>query len=485
MTGHPSVPAGGPLILAVVVGAQFMVVIDETVVNVALPSIRASLDLDNGQLAWVVNAYLLFFGGFLLLAGRLADLVGRRRLFLAGLTLFTIASLAAGYAGDESTLIFARAAQGLGGAMLSPAALSILTTTYRDPAPRRRALAAWAATLGLGATLGVLLGGVIVEYLSWHWIFWVNGPVGVLLFAACLLLVPDHRPARLAAALTHRVDLPGAILITAAGLLLVYTVIRTDGRGWGSPATLAGLAGNGLIALASIAWAGHTPRPLIPGAVLRRRAAIAYPMAALTASALFGMFFFLTLHMQVVLGWSALRTGLAWAPHGATVALVSGVAVALVPRVGARALSAAGLLMAAVAQLLLTRITVDGSYRQLLPALLLNGAGLGLAMVPLMSVAVSGMRDEHQGIASGAVNAAQQLGGAVGLAALVSVVAGRVADGFRDAAGGGPAEQVLARASVDAFHTGFSVGAALLVVTAAMTVLLPRVRGRVDMADLV
>lgn len=463
----------GLVILAVVLGAQFMVIIDETVVNVALPSIQRDLHLDEGQLSWIVNAYLLLFGGFLLLAGRMADLFGRRRVFLAGLAVFTVASLVAGFADDHTLLIAMRAAQGFGGAMLSPAALSILTTTFRDPGARRAALAAWAGLLGLGATLGVLLGGVIVEYLDWPWIFWVNGPVGVLVLAACLVVIPDAPPEH-----GGGLDVPGAALVTGAGLLLVFTVIRTDDHGWSSAPTVTGLATVAALVVAFVLWQRLTPRPLVPGATVARRNAVAYPVAALAASALFAMFFFLTLYMQTVLGWSALRTGLAWAPQGAVLALMSGLAARLVPVVGARMLTSTGLLLAAGAQLLLLRITVTGSYpTQILPALLLNAVGLGLGLVPLAAVAVHGLADTHHGLASGLLTSAQQLGGAVGLAVLVSVVTTT----FRNQLGDGIA---LPNASVTAFHTGFATAAGLMAVAAVLALFMPPLHEKVDMADL-
>jgi EmrB/QacA subfamily drug resistance transporter len=463
----------GATVLAVILGAQFMVIIDETVVNVALPSMQRDLHLDEGQLSWIVNAYLLLFGGFLLLAGRMADILGRRRVFLAGLTVFTTASLVAGFADGHALLVAMRAVQGLGGAMLSPAALSILTTTFRDPGPRRVALAGWAGLLGLGATLGVLLGGVIVEYLDWPWIFWVNGPVGVLVLVACLIVVPDTPPDH-----GGGLDVPGAALVTGAGLLLVFTVIRTDEHGWTSATTLGGLATVAALVTAFVLWQRRTPRPLIPAETVARRHAVAYPVAVLTASALFATFFFLTLYMQTVLGWSALKTGLAWAPQGAALALVSGLAARLVPVLGARILTASGLLVAAGAQLFLLRTTVTGSYpSQILPALLLNAFGLGLGLVPLAAVAVHGLADAHHGLASGLLTSSQQLGGAVGLSVLVSVVVTT----FHNRLGEGIAAP---QASVTAFHTGFATSAGLMLAASVIAWFMPPLREKVDMTDL-
>lgn len=456
-----------------VLGAQFMVIVDETVVNVALPSIQRDLGLDQAQLAWVVNAYLLLFGGFLLLSGRMADLFGRRRVFVSGLLVFTAASIVAGFADDRWLLIGMRAVQGFGGALLSPAALSILTTTFRDPRGRRLALAAWAGLLGLGATFGVLLGGVIVEYWSWHWVFWVNGPVGVLVLGACLLLVPSAAP-------DHRgsLDVPGAVLVTAAALLLVFSVLRADAVGWRAGRTVGGLVVAGLLAAAFALWQRRATHPLVPAVTVARRNAVVYPIAVLAASALFAMFFFLTLYMQLIQGWSAVQAGMAWAPQGATVAVTTGLAVQLVPVLGARTLTMAGLLIAAAAQVLLLRTALDGSYlTQVLPVLLLNAVGLGLALVPMAVVAVHGLGDEHQGLASGLLSASQQLGGAVGMAVLVSVALGTL----RDRTSGGAA---LPAASLDAFHTGHLAAAALLVVAATAAWLIPPLHDRVDMTSL-
>jgi EmrB/QacA subfamily drug resistance transporter len=450
-----------------------MVIVDETVVNVALPSVQRDLGLSQAQLTWVVNAYLLFFGGFLMLSGRMADVFGRRRVFLGGLVVFTAASVVAGFADGRLLLIAMRALQGLGGAMLSPAALSILTTTFRAPRERRLALAAWAGLLGLGATVGVLLGGVIVEYLSWHWIFWVNGPVGVVVLVICLSLIPATVPQE-----RGGLDLPGAVLITAAGMLLVFTVVRVDEQGWGSRPTLLGLAGVALLGAGFGLRQRSAAQPLVPRYAVARRSAVAYPLAVLVASALFAMFFFLTLYMQVVQGWSALQTGMAWAPQGATVAVTSGLAVRLMPVLGARTLTTTGLLIAAAAQLLLLRTTLDGSYpAQVLPALVVNAVGLGLALVPLAVVAVHGLADRDQGIASGLLSASQQLGGAVGMAVLVSVALST----FHHEVAGGTA---VPAATLQAFHVGYLASTVLLVIAAAAALLLPPLHERVDLGAL-
>ena len=468
-------PPRGTAILLLMAGAQFMVVVDESVVNVALPSIAGDLGLDTGSLSWVVNAYLLFLGGFLLLSGRLADLLGRRRLFLAGLALFAVASAVCGQAGNGSELTGARAVQGLGAALMSPTALSILTTTFQDQAGRRRAVAVWGALLGLGATSGVLLGGVIVEYLSWPWIFYVNVPIAIIIGIGTLLVVPGTREDSRA-----KVDVLGATLVTAASLLLVHTTIGVHGLGITDPATLVGFAATaGLLAMFVIQQR-HSTNRLVPREVTGSRTVrIADLCVVAVAVALFGAFFMITLWMQLVQGWGPLRSGLSWAPQGLTLALVSGIATKLMPIFGGRRLAFTGFLLAALAQLLFLRLSVDGDYAtQLLPALLVNATGLGLLMVPLAVAALDGISPQNQGVASGLLATAQQLGGAVGLSALVSVAAAR----FDAQTSAGVA---IAQASVNSFHVVFLISAVMLLAAAMLSLRLPALRQQTDLADIV
>jgi EmrB/QacA subfamily drug resistance transporter len=466
---------GGLLILLLLCGAQFMIVIDETVVNVALPSIAADLHLDPSSLAWVVNAYLLLFGGFLLVAGRLGDLVGRRRVFLAGVLLFAGASAAAGFATTEAQLVGARGVQGLGAALMSPTALAIITTTFSDPAGRRRALAVWGALLGVGATAGVLLGGVIVDLWSWHWVFFVNVPVCVVVAAGVLRVVRGG-----GGATGVPVDALGALLVTAGLLLLVHTVTATRDLGWWAPGTVLGLAGTAAL-LGAFAWhERRAPDPLVPLRVLRRRSLVlADVAAALAAAALFGLFFVVTLWMQVVQGWSPLQAGLAWAPQGVTVALASAVSARLMPRLGGRVLATVGFLLAALAQLMMLRLDVAGSYAgELLPALLLNGVGLGLLLVPVAVAAVHESPDVEQGLASGLLTTAQQVGGAVGLAALITFASSRFDESLASGSD-------TAHAAVTSFHGVFLAAAVLLVIGAVVVQRLPALRREVDLATLV
>lgn len=465
----------GTAILLLMTGAQFMVVVDETVVNVALPSIAGSLGLDTSALSWVVNAYLLFFGGFLLVSGRLADLLGRRRLFLAGLTLFAIASGLCGLAGNSGQLTGARAAQGLGAALMSPTALSILTTTFHDQAGRRRALAVWGALLGLGATAGVLLGGVIVEYLTWPWIFYLNVPIAIVIGVGTLLVVPASREDS-----RRTVDVLGATLVTIASLLLVRTTIGVSTLGVTDPVTLVGFAATAGFLVAVVIQQRRSTNPLVPRQVAgARNVRIADVCVAAVAAVMFGGFFMITLWMQLVQGWGPLRAGLSWAPQGLVVAVVSGVAARLMPIVGGRVLAFAGFLLVALAQLLFLRLQVEGDYAtQMLPALLVNAIGLGLVLVPLAVAALDGVALENQGVASGLLSTAQQLGGAVGLAAFVSLATAR----FNNEVSAGV---VGAQASVSSFHLVFVGSAVLLIAAAMLSLRLPALRQQTDLAALV
>jgi EmrB/QacA subfamily drug resistance transporter len=468
-------PPRGLAILLLMAGAQFMVVVDETVVNVALPSIAGDLRLDTGALSWLVNAYLLFFGGFLLVSGRLADLLGRRRLFLAGLALFAVASAVCGLAGSGGQLTVARGAQGLGAALMSPTALSILTTTFHDQAGRRRALAVWGALLGLGATAGVLLGGVIVQSLTWRWIFFVNVPIAIVIGVGTLLAVPGIREG-----VAAKVDVVGATLVTAASLLLVRTTIGVSSLGITDQATLTGFAATAVLLVIFVIQQRRSTNPLVPRQVAGSRTVrVADVCVAAVSAVLFGGFFMITLWMQLVQGWGPLRSGLAWAPQGLMVAAVSGVAAKLMPVLGGRALAFSGFLLAALAQLLFLRLPVEGDYAtQLLPALLVNATGLGLILVPLAVAALDGISHENQGVASGLLSTAQQLGGAVGLAALVSLAAAR----FESQTEAGVA---TAQASVDSFHLVFWVSAVILLAAAALSLRLPALRQQTDLAVLV
>ncbi|MFI9724372.1 MFS transporter [Streptomyces sp. NPDC052396] len=454
-------------------GAQFMVIIDDTVVSMALPTIRTALDFDRASLAWVVDAYMLLFGGFLVLGGRCADLFGRRRVFLIGLGVFTAASLVCGLAGSADTLIVARGAQGFGAALLSPAALSILITFFSEATERRKALGVWGGLTGVSGVSGVLLGGVVTDLIDWRWVFFINIPVGVLLFVLTLRPVladrmegTGRRPAT---------DGTGAVLITASLLLLVYTVISTSHRPWGSTATLSGLVGAAVLLVAFLIREQRAPEPLIRlGLFARRQIATANVMMLLAASGLYGIFFFLTQYMQTLQHWSPLRAGLSWAPFGVTMAAFSGIAIQLLPRLGGRLLCFTGLATATCGLALLLDSPVKASYpSDLLPTLLLCAAGYGLAMVPLVTAAVSGVPRAESGAASGVLNTGQQIGGATGLAVLATLANSRFDHQLT-------AGRALPDALLASFHSAFLLGTALNACAALLALLLPPLRTEFD-----
>ncbi|NJQ07283.1 MFS transporter [Streptomyces lonarensis] len=466
----PAAAAG--LVFAVTCGAQFSVIIDDTVVAMALPSIREDLDFRAASLAWVVDAYMLLFGCFLVLGGRCADLFGRRRVFLTGLTIFTVASFVGGIATTPEMLIVARGVQGLGAALLSPAALSILVNTFTDPGERRKALGVWGGLTGISGVTGVLLGGVITDLISWRWVFFVNIPIGVLLFA--LAMAPamadrDERDSRV------RLDTTGALLLTAGLLLLVHTVISTEHRTWDSAATLGGLAVS-VVLLALFAVREKTAaEPLIRLSIFRnRQIVLANLMMLLAASGLYGIFFFLTQYMQLVQEWSPMRAGLSWAPFGVTMALFSGIAIQLLPKVGGRLLCFTGLSVATVGLGLLLRTSVEGSYAtEVLPTLLLCSAGYGLALVPLVVAAVSAVDRQDTGAASGILNSGQQIGGAVGLAVLATLASSRLTSSSESG-------NALPQALLDSYHTAFLTGTVLTAVAAVTALGLPSLRTEFD-----
>jgi EmrB/QacA subfamily drug resistance transporter len=405
--------------LAVVVAAQFMVVLDVAIVNVALPSIKTDLHFTETSLQWVVTAYAILFGGVLLLGGRMADLLGRRRLFMAGLAIFTISSLLDGLAWSEGSLIGFRALQGLGAALLSPAALSILTTTFQEGRERNIALCVWGAASGSGGAAGVLLGGVLTSSLSWSWIFFINLPVGVLVFAVSPWLLRESR-----ANLDHRYfDVAGATSITAGLMLLVYAMTRAAQHGWGTATTIGLLAASAALIVAFVVIELRSHAPLLPMRIFRLRTlATSNATQLLVAAALFSQFFLLTLYMQQVLHYSALQTGVAYITLTLAIITISGVAQGLVTRVGIRPILPVGLLMSAAALVLYARLPVDGHYFwDLFPAFLLSGVGLGLTFVPLVIGGLSGVRQSDAGVASGLFNTSQQIGGAIGVAAATTI----------------------------------------------------------------
>ena len=448
--------------------AQFVVVLDASIVNVALPSIQRDLHFSQGDLQWVVNAYILMFGGFLLLGGRAADLLGRRRVFMFGLVLFSLASLVGGFSGSQGVLIAARAVQGLGAAILSPAALSILTTTFAEGADRNKALGVWGAVAGSGGAAGVLLGGVLTQALGWQWVLFVNVPIGVI--AALLaprLLAESRREGE-----ERNFDVLGALTSTAGLVILVYAVVKAVDNGWGSGTTL------GLLALSLVLLAAFTVietrarQPLVPFRVFRIGSiAGANVTGVLTGAALFSMFFFISLYMQQILGFDALEAGLAYLPLAVSIIIAAGVASQLVTRLGARPVLVSGLVLVVIGLTWFSQISVGGSYvADVLFPSVLAGWGLGFAFVPMTIASQAGIGEADAGLASGLINTAQQIGGALGLAVLATVANSTTNDVMATAHG---ARSALPVALTDGFGDAFLVGAGIAlvaVVVAAFTI---------------
>ena len=405
--------------LAVIVAAQFMVVLDVAIVNVALPSIKTDLGFSQESLQWVITAYAILFGGVLLLGGRLADLLGRRRLFMAGLVLFTVSSLLDGLAWSEGSLITFRALQGLGAALLSPAALSILTTTFREGRERNLALGIWGAASGSGGAAGVLLGGALTSALSWSWIFFINIPVGIAVLAVTPVLLRESR-----AELEHRhFDFAGAASITGGLMLLVFAMTRATQHGWATAETVGLLAASAALVGSFIVIEMRSKAPLLPLGIFRLRTlAAANASGLLMGSAIFSQFFLLTLYMQQVLHYSAMKTGIAYISLTLAIILFSGVSQALVTRIGIRRTLPVGLAISAAALVLFARLPVDGHYFwDIFPAFILSGIGLALGFVPMSIAALAGVRQSEAGIASGLINTTQQIGGAIGVAVATTV----------------------------------------------------------------
>ena len=450
------------LALALLALAQFVVVLDAAIVNVALPSIGTDLDFAQGDLSWVVNAYTLFFGGFLLLGGRMADLIGRRRMFVAGLILFAIASLAGGFASSPGVLIAARAVQGLGAALLSPAALSLVTVMFTEGAERNKAMGVWGAVAGSGGAAGVLLGGILTEYAGWEWVLWVNVPIGLAAAAIAPRLLPESKHTESGA-----FDVAGAVSVTAGLSLLVYTLVDATDVGWLSGQTLGlGAAALALIA-AFIAIELRSKAPLVPFGIFRRRTITGTNVVALlVAMALFSMFFFISLYMQQVLGYSAIKAGLSYLPLAFGIIVSAGVASALVTRFGFKPILITGLVLTAIGLVWFAQVGVDGSYLgDILGPSLVAAVGLGFAFVPMTIGAVSGVSSNEAGLASGLINTSQQIGGALGLAILASIANSRT-DELMEAAGGAPA--ALPNALTEGFQIAFLVGAGFAVVGAIL-----------------
>ncbi len=437
-----------------------MIVLDTTIVNVALPSIRTDLHFTETSLVWVVNAYMLTFGGFLLLGGRLGDLYGHRRLFLAGLTLFTVASLACGLANSQALLIVARAVQGLGGAVVSAISLSLIMNLFTEPAERAKAMGVYGFVCAGGGSIGVLLGGVLTDSLSWHWIFLVNLPIGAAVFALCVMLLPGGK----GQAGDAKLDVWGAITVTTSRMLAVYGIVNGNEAGWLSAQTLGLLGVAAVLMVIFLVIESKVKTPLVPLAMFRlRNVATANVVGVLWAAAMFAWFFISALYMQLVLGYSAMQVGLGFLPANLIMAAFSlGLSAKIVMRFGIRAPLAAGLLLAAVGLALFARAPVGGSFvADVLPGMLLLGLGAGVAFNPVLLAAMSDVDPSESGIASGVVNTSFMMGGALGLAVLASLAAARTSS---LAAGGADAVTALNAGYQMAFVVGaiFAATAAVL-----------------------
>jgi EmrB/QacA subfamily drug resistance transporter len=451
--------------LALLSLTQFILVIDVSIVNVALSAIQGALDFSQENLQWILSAYTLTFGGLLLLGGRAADLFGRRRVFMVGLVVFVVGSALCGFAQSELWLIVARALQGVGAAIISPGALSILMTTFSEGSERNKALGIWGAIAGVGGAVGVLAGGILVEYVSWRWIFLLNIPIGVLV----LFLVPKYvdesrgegRP---------RLDLGGALTITGGLALLIFGLTRAETDGWTDPVTIGCLVVSALLIIGSLAIEATVKDPLLPLGIFRNRNLTgANVVGFLLGASIFAMFFFLSLYMQQVLLFSALGVGLRYVLFAVVIILAAGASQALVTRFGVRPILAIGMVLLLAGLLYFTQIQVDGTYgRDLVPGFVLAGMGLGFSFVPVSIAALQGVEAKFAGAASGLINTSQQVGGAVGIAILstvaTTVATGRIDDATSQAVASGADPQAAAAAAqpqalVDGFTSAFYVAA--------------------------
>jgi len=458
------------VILLLVCIAQFMVILDATVVNVALPSIQKDLGLSEANLQWIVNAYTLVFGGFLLLGGRAGDLLGRKRLFLAGVVVFTVASLLNGLAVNSGMLIGSRALQGLGAAFISPAALSIISTTFAEGKERGKALGIWAAIASGGSAVGLVLGGVLTQAFSWPWIFYINVPVGVAAFLLSLRLIPESIDEHAA----RSFDVLGAVTVTGGLMALVYAIVKAPQDGWTAAVTLGTFAISAILLASFVVIELRAAAPLVRLDIFRVRTLTAANVVMfLVASGLFAMFFFNSLYIQRVLDYGPLKAGLAFLPFTAGIMISAGLASQLTPRLGVRPIAVTGMIVTAIGMLLLLRIPVGGSYLvDVFPSIMLTSLGMGAVFVPLTLVATMGLADSDQGLASGLFNTSQQVGGAVGLAILATLAASHTSSGEKTAL-------------VHGFHWAFA-GAAVFVLV-GLAALLALLKGRhvetVNVAD--
>jgi EmrB/QacA subfamily drug resistance transporter len=460
------------LALLIVCLGDLMIVLDVTIVGVALPSIREDLGFSETSLAWVVNAYLLTFGGFLLLGGRLGDLFGHRRLFIAGIALFTVASLACGLAGSQAALIGARAVQGVGGAIVSAVALSLIVTLFTEPAERAKAMGVFGFVAAGGGSIGVLLGGIITDALAWNWIFLVNVPIGIAVVAFSLMVLPGGS----GVGSRVRLDVAGAVTVTASLMVAVYAIVNGNEVGWATTQTLGLLAVAGALLVLFLVIESRVEAPLVPLGLFRlRNLAVSNVVGVLWAAAMFAWFFLSALYLQLVLGYSPLQVGLAFLPGNLIMAVFSlGLSARLVMRFGIRAPLGVGLGLAALGLLLFARAPVDGSLIDVIPSMILLGLGAGMAFNPLLLAAMGDVPQEEAGLASGVVNTAFMMGGALGLAVLASLAASRTETLTND----GSSELA---ALAGGYHAAFLVGAIFAASAAALGALMLRPAGAMAM----
>jgi EmrB/QacA subfamily drug resistance transporter len=462
--------------LILLCAAQFVVVLDASIVNVALPSIGRGLHFSEANLPWVVNAYVIAFGGFLLLGGRAADLLGRRRVFMAGLLVVVVASLFAGFAANQGQLIAARAAQGLGAAIISPSALSIVTTLFRDGVERNKALGAWGAVAGSAGAAGVLLGGILTEGLGWEWVLWVNVPVSLIALALTPGLIPESR----SESATRHYDAAGALSVTAGLSLLAYALLDANSAGWGSTKIVGLLALSLALIAAFVVIELRSRAPLVPFRIFRLRTLTgANVVGLLLGASLFSMFFFISLYMQQVLGYSPIHAGLSYLPLAVTIIVAAGLGGQLVTRFGFKPILAAGMLLVALGLVWFSRVSVGGGFiSDILGPSLLAAIGLGFAFVTSTIAAVSGVEEREQGLASGLINTSQQIGGALGLAVLSTIATSRTDHVLASGASNLPG------ALTDGFQSAFLGGAVIAALGFVATLILIRSRDSRAHADM-
>jgi EmrB/QacA subfamily drug resistance transporter len=420
------------LVLLIIAGAQLMVVLDATIVNIALPSMGDYFHKSQTSMTWALNAYTLAFGGLLLLGGRSGDLLGRRRMFIIGLTMFSIGSFLGGIAANFPMLLAGRVVQGLGGAIASPTALSLVTTEFEEGPPRTRAFAVYAAVSGAGAALGLLLGGILTEYLTWRWVLFVNVPIGAALVAGAFLYLHESERHH------GRFDFPGALLSVTGMLGVVYGFIHAASDGWANSTTIGTLVGAGILLIGFFAWELHAADPMLPmRVIIDRNRGGAYIVMLVFGAGMFGMFYFVTFFVQQVIGYSPLQAGLAFLPVSAVIGITSGAMMKLMPRFGPKPIILAGTIFVTAAMLWYARVNADSGYWDLfLPGMIIMAIGMGCIFVPLTTVAVARVRNTDAGVASAMLNVGQQVGGAIGLSVLATVAATAGRSSAQTAVGG-------------------------------------------------